>query len=388
MITDQLQKCCGCFACEAICPKKAISLYENKEGFLYPRIDEKKCIKCGLCDKCCPLSNNLVFDRSQKGFVVKAIDKNIRNESSSGGFVTEITLSRMKANWACYAVRFDDSCEYLKTCKIDLISNVSKYAGSKYIQSNMSGVFEMVEDDLRNNIKVLFVGTSCQLNGLVNVLKIKKVPLDNFYSIDLICHGVSSPEVWRQYKKIQEKKYHSKITYANFRYKRFGYHSSSMKLQFDNEKCYYGSGRVDMMLKSFFSEISSRKCCYNCNFKDKNRISDITAFDGWHFKALTGLLDDDKGYTNIIVNSSKGEELINYLTEELSIFNSDVETMIELDGSMYRKSAIENPNRDAFLSGLKDNGLEKQIKRFIPITLKDKTIELLKNVYYMKRRIK
>ena len=52
------EECCGCTACFAICPVKAITMKEDEEGFLYPVIDEKKCIKCYKCMKVCPLKNN------------------------------------------------------------------------------------------------------------------------------------------------------------------------------------------------------------------------------------------------------------------------------------------------------------------------------------------
>ena len=38
----------------AICPKNAIVMRRDEEGFLYPRIDEEACIGCGLCEKRCP----------------------------------------------------------------------------------------------------------------------------------------------------------------------------------------------------------------------------------------------------------------------------------------------------------------------------------------------
>lgn len=47
--------CCGCGACTAVCPKSAIYMEEDEEGFIYPRIDENNCIKCHMCIKVCPL---------------------------------------------------------------------------------------------------------------------------------------------------------------------------------------------------------------------------------------------------------------------------------------------------------------------------------------------
>ena len=49
------EDCCGCTACYAICPKGAISMKADEEGFEYPQIDEKICVMCGICLKVCPI---------------------------------------------------------------------------------------------------------------------------------------------------------------------------------------------------------------------------------------------------------------------------------------------------------------------------------------------
>ena len=49
--------CCGCTACKNICPKDAIDMIEDEEGFLYPVVNKDQCINCGLCEKICPIIN-------------------------------------------------------------------------------------------------------------------------------------------------------------------------------------------------------------------------------------------------------------------------------------------------------------------------------------------
>ncbi len=49
--------CCGCAACYAVCPKHAIAMAEDEEGFLYPQIDKGKCVGCRLCIKTCPIGS-------------------------------------------------------------------------------------------------------------------------------------------------------------------------------------------------------------------------------------------------------------------------------------------------------------------------------------------
>lgn len=49
------EECCGCTACYAICPREAIRMVEDEEGFEYPWIDESRCIRCYRCIKVCPI---------------------------------------------------------------------------------------------------------------------------------------------------------------------------------------------------------------------------------------------------------------------------------------------------------------------------------------------
>lgn len=48
------EECCGCTACYSTCPKNAIKMIEDEEGFDYPQIDEVKCVKCYMCVNVCP----------------------------------------------------------------------------------------------------------------------------------------------------------------------------------------------------------------------------------------------------------------------------------------------------------------------------------------------
>lgn len=52
---ESKKNCCGCWACYNVCPKSAISMKDDIEGFKYPVIDNDICIECGLCQKVCPI---------------------------------------------------------------------------------------------------------------------------------------------------------------------------------------------------------------------------------------------------------------------------------------------------------------------------------------------
>lgn len=256
----------------------------------------------------------------------------------------------------------------------------SSLRGSKYVQSNLNDCFIRIREILEDNQLVCFVGTTCQVYGLKSYLK---KDYENLITVDLVCHGVPSPKLWKKYLEYQKNKYHSDIIEVSFRNKTYGYHSGTMKIKFQNGKIYYGSARVDYMLKSFFTEIASRPSCYHCQFKTLSRCSDFTIFDCWHAKDLAGLKeDDDKGFTNVIVQSSKGQKVLDTIFERFELYQVDTRKAIDLDGSMVCRSAVPHPKRKKYYSGLDETEIADHIRKFIPVTRMDYLIERLKIVVY------
>lgn len=373
--------CCGCTACASICPKGAIKMEADFEGFLYPKVDKDKCINCGLCDKICPILNkNKIKDtKYQKAYSLQCKDKKILKTSTSGGFFTPLAEYIINNDGVVYGVGFDDD---LMIChkEAETIDEIQEFRGSKYVQSYLGDIFKKVKKRLENNRLVLFSGTPCQVEGLKSFLRKE---YDNLITIDLICHGTPSPKLWKEYVQYQENKYNSKIKNVAFRNKTYGYHSGTMKLEFENGKKYYGSARVDYMLKSFFSEISSRPSCYDCKFKTRNHISDITIYDCWSIEKLNkDIKDNDLGYTNIIVNSVKGNDILNKIKNKFDIHSVNIDEQIKYDGVMVENSAIPNINRAKFYKGLNEDGIEKNSQKYVKVTKKDYLIENTKAILY------
>lgn len=375
--------CCGCTACANICPKNAITMKEDIEGFLYPTADKEKCINCDLCKKVCPILNKKTQNENLKeAYVIRVKDENVLQTSTSGGFFTPLATEVLNKNGIIIGVGYgeDWKVEHLIVTK-ENENILGQLRGSKYVQSYLGNIFSKIKNWLNENETVLFSGTPCQVYGLLNFLG---KDYKNLITIDFVCHGVPSPKLWKKYVNYQEEKHKSKIKKVYFRNKTYGYHSGTMKIVFANNKEYYGSARVDYMLKSFFSEISSRPSCYKCKFKDKNHISDFTIFDCWSASELVKDLndDDDKGYTNLFVNTKKGEEILNNLKSEYVMYPVDIDKAIKLDGPMVEKSAVPHKNRKEFYKSLEREGLEKTISTYINVSLKDKSIEAMKKIMY------
>ena len=379
-INDKYQ-CCGCTACVNICPKNCITMAPDEEGFLYPEVNKDLCINCGLCEKVCPVIKPADIQRGERtSYAIRSKNSDVLRNSTSGGFFTPLANYVLNNGGVICAVTYSD--EWMVAHEFLTESNeeaFAKYRGSKYVQSHLGDCFSRIKEYLTQGRFVCFIGTTCQVNGLKKYVGDDK----NLVTVDLVCHGTPSPKLWSKYINYQQEKYNSKITSVSFRNKTYGYHSGTMKIEFANGKTYYGSARVDYMLKSFFREISSRPICYQCPFKQVERCSDLTIYDCWHFSDLVkGEKDDDKGYTNVIVQSEKGVEILKALADKLEIYQVDTQKAIELDGVMVTKAAVPHPKRKDYYKDLDKETLPQHIQRFIPVMKKDILIEKSKRVLY------
>ena len=379
------KKCCGCTACENACPQKCIKMIEDREGFLYPQVDTQRCIDCHLCEKVCPVLNPVNLPQGElKTYVVRDKRKDILKNSTSGGVFTSIMEYVLQQHGVVYGVIMDDD-RVVKHIRIDDIDDpkLRMIPGSKYVKSEIRGIFRQVKTDLDASRPVCFSGTPCQVAGLKAFLR---KDFENLITVDVVCRGNPSPLYWKRYVEYQEKRYGSRITEAKFRSKTYGYHSGSMRLTFANGKKYVGSVRVNLFLKAFFEDLCSRPSCYDCAFKHAHRVSDLTIYDSWHAGELANLKDDDKGYTNVIIQSEKGWKLLNMIGQCLDVYEADMEKAIALDGIMVRNCVEWNERRDTFFVDLEQTGdLEQHCKKYFRISAKDYLIERVKKyVYFLK----
>lgn len=375
------ENCCGCTACESICPIGCIAMQPDEEGFVYPNIDKNKCIDCHRCEKVCPIKNNQDNIKQVDAICARASDIGIVKDSTSGGFFTPLAhhILEQKGKVVGAAYYYDKKIEHIIVCDSNR-EDISRLRGSKYVQSDLKNIFTEVKKELDFGKLICFSGTPCQISGLLNYLD---KDYENLITVDVICHGTPSPKLWKKYVNYQENKYKSNIMSVSFRKKTYGYHSGTMELVFENGRKYKGSARVDYMLKSFFGEISSRPSCYECGFKTDTHRSDFTIFDSWHASELVpGLKDDDMGYTNVFINTDKGREVFSAIKKYYEYYTIDKELAIRLDGKMVRNSAIPHQRRNEYYVDLDKEDLDKHIQRFIPISKKDYLVEKSKTILY------
>lgn len=192
---DRPTDCCGCEACAQRCPKQCIAMHADAEGFLYPRINTAACIDCGLCEQVCPVLRPAAPRTPTAVYAAKNPDERIRMESSSGGVFTLLAERTIRAGGVVFGARFDEAWEVVHD-STETIEGLAAFRGSKYVQSRIGTSFARAEEFLKQGRQVLFTGTPCQIAGLNRFLRRS---YDNLLTVDVVCHGVPSPLVWRRY---------------------------------------------------------------------------------------------------------------------------------------------------------------------------------------------
>ena len=292
-------KCTGCTACMNICPKNAISMEIDNEGFKHPVINKDKCIDCGLCKKTCPVLNTTSNKSLNKCYVAYNKDEvSCKNKASSGSIFELIAKLILNENGIVIGAAFDENNK-LNHIAIDNIKDLDKLKGSKYLQSHLNNIFTYIKENIKNK-KILFVGTPCQVAGLKSFIK---NDFNNLICLDLVCHGVPSPKLFEKYIKEIEDKYNSQIVDYNFRDKKTGWDTYSNTITFKNQKEITQLQKDNKYMKLFLSDIALRESCYNCNFKLGNKYSDITLGDFWGVNNYYPDMYNKTGVSAIIINT-------------------------------------------------------------------------------------
>ena len=359
MQIENLKNCTGCSACFASCPKNAISLVPNEEGFLYPQIDSSKCIQCGLCEKVCPTLNiQQGANKNPKAFAVINDDEKIRMESSSGGVFTAVAKKVIEENGIVFGVKLDEHQKAVFSFT-ENVEGLSEFRGSKYFQAQVGNAFKECKNFLIENKKVLFTGTPCQIEGLKLFLGKE---YENLLTMDIICHGVPSPLVWKKYTEFCEKKFASRIVKTAFRRKNDGWKQYSLSFTFANDSEYCASLIKDPYLRIFLKDVCLRESCYNCPSKKINRVSDITIADFWGIKNFAPEFDDDKGTSLVIMHSKKGEEIFSDL-ENCRVKEITLENGLKYNPAMVR-SCVRPKGRECFFDDLENSSFEKVLSKY------------------------
>jgi len=345
-------KCTGCSLCANVCPSKAIKMKLDENGFYFPEIDFDKCTRCGICYAKCPVINYENNNRkTPKSYAAYTKDEEILRKSSSGGMFSELAKNILRQNGVVYGVAWNYENISVDHIRIDNLKDIEKLRGSKYLQSHVGNTYNRVKKDIHENKKVLFVGIPCQVAAINNL-----ICSENLFTVDLICHGVPSLMVFRQYLK---ENFDTIIDNVDFRNKKKGWKNYFVKIQNN----YYPHPR-NPFFKGFLDNLYLNDICYYCPFSKIPRVGDITLGDYWGVPKEVD--NDNKGVSAVLVNNEKGEKLFNIL-DNIVFFEQDLEVIKKGNPRLYLGHNNNFELKESVMSDFKSHGFNYMRKKYIKI---------------------
>ncbi len=380
-------QCCGCELCASACPVSIISMKPDGEGFLYPVIsDETKCIDCHLCEKNCPINNLNVRDRKAIRFV-SAISKDELNikTSSSGGIATLLSKSFIRSGGVVYGVRYSSNYEEVEYCRVVCEAELDALKTSKYCQSRKGQIWRNIREDVLQGKRVLFIGLPCEIAALNNWLP----ESDRVFTIELVCHGVTSPLVHNSYiRAIKEnvKSAGSTLDFFSVRYKLTGWKPYYILAHFND-----GEQSMEPFRSSVYDiafRYLKRPSCNRCHFKYGDSTSglqaDITLGDN-HGVKKSSVTYNRWGSSIAIIHTDKGQLLFDSISPDI-VSHEESDAIVRQNLALY-KAFPQKTNRKSFSKAFVKRGLNAACK--LPsVIINERIIGFRRDLLRLKRRIK
>ena len=362
---DNIKKdlCTGCDACYNICLENCITMVDDELGFRYPNVDYDKCTKCKQCIQTCPSLIKTYRDDKwdvPKIFAAWSLNEDLRRTSTSGGIFSELAKKVISNNGLVVGARYNGD-HFVEHYITDNLEGVEELKQSKYVQSNIGEIFQLIKDKLEEGNKLAFCGSPCQVAGLLNFLK---KPYKNLITFDFVCRGTNSPKAYKKYLEMLKNKYKSDIKKVWFKNKSYGWNRFSTKIEFNNGKNYIKDRYHDLYMRGYIEEnLYMRSCCFDCKYKDFPRIADITLADFWGVGKSNPTLDPDKGTSLVMINSNKGLDLFNKIADNIFIQESHLNVALPNNVSIV-KSAARNEDSNKFLAMLDSEPFDVCFKKY------------------------
>lgn len=372
-------KCTGCGVCADVCPKKCISVKYDAQGFYKSYIDDSICINCHRCKDVCPANYPNTPHQIKKAYKARRTDKEAAIKSTSGGIASVLSEYVVKNGGTVAGCGFDDAfC--LKHSLASQLDELDSFKGSKYLQSYTVGVYRKIKEQLQAESPVLFIGSPCQVSALHNYLGRE---YDNLYTIDFVCHGVSSRYVFDKY--LNSLNQATLPISIRFRNKNNGYRNKKACFEIQIE---YPDKTIRNTTESgvyywFATSLSVRESCYTCPFTSRKRPADITLAD--YIGNDLDDTDNEIGVNTVFVNSEKGISLMESVKQDIVMDQKDTNDMVKLYDHLMMSS--RKPScRDSFFRELPTCDYETLVTKYNA----DKVLpsKMVRRYYAMKRRLR
>lgn len=224
-----------------------------------------------------------------------------------------------------YGAVFNPDMQVVHSCAVSKTERNSM-RGSKYVQSNLEHIFLQVQQDVKAGKITLFTGTPCQIAGLKTFIGKE---YSNLYLCDIVCHGVSSPQIFKDYLSFIENKYCSKIKKISFRDKEQGWTQQKWKIELQSGQVLLDNKDVRIYKKLYYDHVIHRPSCHECPYASIHREGDITLGDFWGIENCLPDFKDELGVNVVLVNTQRGEWLFENIKEKLTYIESDTQNCLQ-----------------------------------------------------------
>lgn len=300
-----------------------------------------------------------------KAYACYSKDEELLKKSSSGGFFSIIANYVINNNGVVYGVALDNDCYSARYIRTDNKNGLEKIRGSKYLQAKIGTAYIDVKKDLQEKKLVLFTGTGCQINGLKKYLI---SDYENLICVDVLCHGASSPKIWRKYVEWLEGLKNNKVVNVNFRCKEKGWKEFGIEKVDSKSQKYYSPKDSDPYMKLFLENYSLRPSCFECTAKNY-KLSDISMADFWKIEDVASEMENEMGVSLVLCRTEKGRKIFQYISQEIKY--KEVLYKDAIKGNPVEYQSVERPiMREAFFKDAEKMEFSKLIKKYPVISLK------------------
>ena len=356
--TDSRYDCCGCAACCNRCPTGAITMRPDDEGFLYPYVDQAKCIECGACRQTCPIIT------PPKKHSVKTIvgcytaDPDEQKSGSSGAFFSLLGEHFLSSGGLVCGAVFDRNFK-VRHMLTEQRRDLASIRGTKYVQSETGTVFSEIREKLKAGKSVLFCGTPCQAAGLKKYLG---KDYKGLLCVDIVCHGVPSPAVWQQY--LREKFAGRKIAEINFRDKSHGTEEQHITFHMEDDGIVSEKSAENLYMKGFLRNFYVRPSCFRCRFKGFDRCTDLTIGDYWSVEEFHPGFSNGLGVSAVMIRSAEGKKWYDRVAYRLRAAETGKKEILTWNECL-TDSVTEPPEKNTFFEIWKEEGVEETVRMLL-----------------------
>lgn len=350
------KECCGCAACKSICPQNAIKMVPDEDGFLYPQINDEICVECGSCKKVC-ISQSVSLPSQKKPIAVyAAVNKNqaVLKSSSSGGVFAAVASIVLKNKGVIFGCTMNMEME-IEHIGAETTDGMKKLQGSKYVQSDVRATFSETKRYLQEGRQVLYTGTPCQIAGLKSYIEKDHA---NLITVDLICHGVPSPTLFKGYINWLGKRQKGKVIDYKFRDKSKAGMGCIGKVKYQKDET-IREEEIIYTLHSYYYYFMRgdiyRECCYQCKYACSDRQGDFTMGDYWGVEKAHPEINTESGISVLLVNSEKGILYLDKVSEYLNLTKSTFDKACSNNGNLVHPTNF-SIRRNLILKAFREEG--------------------------------